>query len=272
MKLPPSTPLAVAVISAGLLIGGTGGAIFTWQGSLDIANTTVANNWAEYNGGGIYSLAQTTLISNTTIVSNYAELNHPDWGHTQPPTTDAGGVYAYSPITLTNTLLAHNGSWLSAGASDCEGPIISTSSLILAPSAGCTITPTASLIGVEPLLGPLADHGGDTLTYNLLPGSPAIDAGALGGCPDHDQRGVFRPQDGDGLNGAACDIGAYEYVNPATSVTATPTTPPTVAAPAAVAGRVEPATVVPNQPSEMPTPTAVPATAPVATSAGAAGL
>jgi hypothetical protein len=211
--------------------GGTGGGIFSWQGALDIANTTIADNWAEYTGGGIHSLSHTALISNTTIVSNYADLNHPFWGHDEPPTTDAGGVYARYPITLTNTLIAHNGSWLSAGASDCEGPISSTNSLILAPSTRCTITATASLIGVEPLLGPLADHGGATLTYNLLPNSPAIDAGALSGCPDHDQRGVFRPQDGDGLNGARCDIGAYEYVNPETSVTATPTAMPTATTP-----------------------------------------
>ncbi len=56
---------------------------------------------------------------------------------------------------------------------------------------------------MDPLLGPLADNGGATQTFALLPGSPAIDAGQSTGCPP-DQRGVVRPQ------GAACDIGAFE--------------------------------------------------------------
>ena len=35
-------------------------------------------------------------------------------------------------------------------------------------------TPT-DLVNTDPLLGPLADNGGPTLTHALLPGSPAID-------------------------------------------------------------------------------------------------
>jgi hypothetical protein len=48
-----------------------------------------------------------------------------------------------------------------------------------------------------------------------LPGSPAIDAGNLGGCTDNfgatlavDQRGAPRPANGAGLT--RCDIGAFE--------------------------------------------------------------
>ena len=61
-------------------------------------------------------------------------------------------------------------------------------------------------------LGPLADHGGPTETHLPLPGSPAIDAGDDAACPETDQRGLPRPQDGDdppdGM--AHCDIGAVE--------------------------------------------------------------
>jgi hypothetical protein len=55
---------------------------------------------------------------------------------------------------------------------------------------------------LDPLLGPLQDNGGPTLTHALLDGSPALDAGTSDGAPPTDQRGV--PRDN------PPDIGAYE--------------------------------------------------------------
>lgn len=62
-----------------------------------------------------------------------------------------------------------------------------------------------------------ADNGGPTQTYALTIDSPALDAGNPNGCTDQsaaalttDQRGSTRPTDGDGMNGARCDIGAFE--------------------------------------------------------------
>lgn len=87
------------------------------------------------------------------------------------------------------------------------------------------------LVDVDPLLGPLWDNGGPTLTHALLPGSPAIDAIPVANCiydddgdpgtPEvtltEDQRGVGRPQ------GVACDIGTYELVSGETTPPPTPT-------------------------------------------------
>ena len=72
--------------------------------------------------------------------------------------------------------------------------------------------------GDDPLLGPLADHGGPTQTHALLPGSPAIDAGdpdivaGENDVPEFDQRGsaytpVFDAYD---IGGERIDIGAFE--------------------------------------------------------------
>ena len=87
------------------------------------------------------------------------------------------------------------------------------------------IETATDILNSDPKLGPLADNGGPTLTYALLPGSPAIDAirpdcsnvvvsletgflaVELDGEPiTRDQRGLPRPQ------GKGCDIGAFEAV------------------------------------------------------------
>ena len=63
----------------------------------------------------------------------------------------------------------------------------------------------------NPLLSVLDYNGGSTKTHALLSGSPAIDAGSNDYCPPIDQRGAFRPFDGNGDGNRVCDIGAYEY-------------------------------------------------------------
>jgi hypothetical protein len=68
-----------------------------------------------------------------------------------------------------------------------------------------------SLNNVDPMLGPLADNGGPTLTMALLPGSPALDAiPPSATMTSVDQRGVARPA------GAGADIGAFELGPPGT--------------------------------------------------------
>jgi hypothetical protein len=79
----------------------------------------------------------------------------------------------------------------------------------LTDDASCGFLATGDLVVGDAMLGPLADNGGPTETHDLLPGTPAIDAGSPD-CPPPttDQRGVARPQ------GAACDIGAVEVPEP----------------------------------------------------------
>lgn len=50
-----------------------------------------------------------------------------------------------------------------------------------------------------------------TSDYHLQAGSACIDSGTTIGAPVRDHDGTTRPLDGDGVNGAAFDMGAYEY-------------------------------------------------------------
>jgi hypothetical protein len=65
------------------------------------------------------------------------------------------------------------------------------------------------------LTGPLF---GQAYGMALAAGSPAIDAGDDAVCPAIDYRGWRRPVDGDGDGDAVCDMGAYEWREPAVRV------------------------------------------------------
>jgi hypothetical protein len=66
----------------------------------------------------------------------------------------------------------------------------------------------------DPGLAAISGYGGISLVHELLPGSPAIDAGQRRTCNREangkDQRGLARFYDGDGDGDFACDAGAVE--------------------------------------------------------------
>lgn len=107
---------------------------------------------------------------------------------------------------LKNTIVTNNiGGNCSVGSSGS----ITSSGHNLSSDTSCDLTGPGDLQWIDPLLGPLGDYGGPTLTHALSLGSPAIDAAS--DCPTTDQRGVARPVDGNSDSLAVCDIGAYEY-------------------------------------------------------------
>jgi hypothetical protein len=69
---------------------------------------------------------------------------------------------------------------------------------------------TGNILDTPPLLFSLSNNGGKTWTHALQSESPAIDAGKPGAGIPNDQRGIQRPQDGDGDGQFVRDIGAVE--------------------------------------------------------------
>ncbi|HEX8683017.1 MAG TPA: LamG-like jellyroll fold domain-containing protein, partial [Ardenticatenaceae bacterium] len=159
-----------------------GGALWN-EGTLSASTSTLSGNSTSAGAGAIAQRGGTLTLNHVTVAENSG--------------TTAGGLHASagSTLHLSDTILANNG-----GQQCVNGGTLATGARnIITSHSGCG-TPLSS---ADPLLGTLGDYGGATMTYPLLPGSPAINQG-IGTCQSsyRDQRG---------LGGvSSCDIGAFE--------------------------------------------------------------
>jgi CSLREA domain-containing protein len=170
----------------------SGGGIDHSGTSLQITNATISGNEASDNGGGLYNRGSATL-THVTLDSNTAN-----------GTGTGGNIFNDEALlTLQNSLVAH-----SPADGNCfnSSGFITSSGNNLEDGNTCAFINAGDQVNTNPLLGPLQDNGGPTLTQALLAGSPAIGQGNDSYCTAVDQRGFFRPATG-------CDIGAYEAVD-----------------------------------------------------------
>jgi beta-glucanase (GH16 family) len=171
-------------------------------GNAMIVNSTLSGNQATgWYGGAIFHTDGLMNINNSTIVENIA----PDYAGAAifvGTFTDASAT-----LNLVNNIVANNTySNCFVGYFGAGAVALNSGGHNIDSDGTCNLTAPGDMPNTDPMVGPLAANGGPTYTHALLAGSPAIDAGDDSVCPATDQRGVIRPQ------GAACDIGAYEFV------------------------------------------------------------
>jgi len=197
---------------------GFGGAIMSLGGTVSLSNSTFTGNTAAFGttggltnalgaGGAIFARNGSVTLRNCTLSAN---------------TALQGGRSIYilgdgtsSTLTIYNTIAGQS----TAGAAEITLNTINSGSAT-ATGANSIVRQAAAVTGVtfqnvNPALGALADNGGPTQTFNLLPASPALNTGdnaQLGGATV-DQRGLARILDDPSVVTDIVDIGAVESSN-----------------------------------------------------------
>ncbi|HNB73360.1 MAG TPA: choice-of-anchor Q domain-containing protein [Acidobacteriota bacterium] len=137
-----------------------GGAIDAGGGTVvELVNCTIVGNSCSINGGGlgvggdvVVSLISCTLAGNTSRFGG-------------------GAIYSFNPnVTCRNTILSQN------TPNNVGGDVVSQGHNLSSDATGGG--GPGDLLNTGALLGPLEHNGGVTQTLALLPGSPAINAGA----------------------------------------------------------------------------------------------
>lgn len=177
------------------------------NGTVHIVNSTFSGNAANggSGGGAIWSNGNPFIMTNSTITGNTSTLLG---GGLSRATTNVNGF-------LRNNIISGN-TGPSPDVSNSAGGLQSQGNNIIGNVGTSTGWIASDLQNVNPMLGPLADNGGPSMTHLPQAGSPAINAGQNcvvdSSCTANnpvvpvaaDQRGVVRPQ------GGTVDIGSVE--------------------------------------------------------------
>lgn len=199
------------------------------NGTVSISGSSVSDNdgpglTAVGLSGAMLTLVNSTISGNTPSPTScsggldvsFSSGTHLEVSHTTVFDNTATGSCAAANIAAGgDAVISHT---VFAGAGTRDLAVVGTpSSLTLdynfvqstggdAALGALLAAGTGNLVGLSPLLGPLADNGGPTLTHLPQAGSPLFDAGVADPAllPATDQRGEAR------LVGAAVDLGSVE--------------------------------------------------------------
>jgi hypothetical protein len=186
---------------------------------LSLVQSTVSDNVATGAAGAVLVGGDGSLLSQTTIS-----------GHVSASSSAGGATISATGVTIHSCTLAHDTKGVlhisdaaTASVSNtvidgyCTGMVDPTSAggNLESPGHSCGFGASDLEDVPNPFLSSLGWFGGPTPVHRPLAESPAIDAPIAGSsCPDLDQRGLSRPQDGDGDGSAVHDIGAVELAAP----------------------------------------------------------
>jgi hypothetical protein len=182
-----------------------GGGLYN-SGTLTITNATLGENFADAGGALSNTASGVATLEHATVVLNDASSSG----------ASTGGLLNAGTVNLKNSIVAG-----SVTGSDCSGAgtFVSRDFNLFGENGATGGCPAGT--DDQVVAGAIASVLNTTLSadplpsYELLPGSPALDAiplSASQNCatPSYDQHNVARPLAGAGTGAVGCDIGAVE--------------------------------------------------------------
>jgi hypothetical protein len=199
---------AVRIVECSILggSGATSTALRVTDTRVTVESSVIASNAGDDGKGAVWVVDSLVELTNSTISGNegLAVFHYPtgyDQGVSLRNCTVIGNggpiesfdYYSYSPLEVRNSIVAGNGpgEQMNFYVPSAQYSLISTGGANQLNGQMGNIVGTTSN-PVDPLVGPLAMNGGTTLSHALLPGSPAIGAGAISGFEAFDQTGKPR--------------------------------------------------------------------------------
>jgi hypothetical protein len=189
-------------------------------------NTTLFSTNVMGSGGTVKTAANNKLtfdsnnITTTTSMNNLGTLVIKSTNLILAGLVNGGGIANNGgTLTMMSAILTNN---FGGFGSDLYGAA-NANHCLLSSNFGATLTGSANIVNVDPMLGPLAANGGPTMTHALPAGSAALNAGSNPAALVNDQRGSGFNRTG----GAGTDIGAFEMLtgSPITATVAFPGSP-----------------------------------------------
>ena len=161
-----SVTIAGTTLSANSVVGYStqGGALYN-VGTAAVYNSTFsANSGSSYYGygGAVQHEGGTLVLRNDTFAGNSAGGAYGSYGGA---ISNGGGT-----VSSSNSILSNN------SPQNCNGTITSLK-YNLDSGSSCSFSAMGDLVNTDPLLGPLQDNGGGSMTHALMASSPALDAG-----------------------------------------------------------------------------------------------
>ena len=202
-----------------------------------INNSTFSGNYADQYAGGIMNEANeggqaTVTVTNSTFADNsscncnfFAGAIFND-GNTQP----GGAMLEMGNTIFKGGLKNPRNIFNQGGVVISDGYNLTNDAGVFNTNGGIgDFNAAGDQINTDPMLGPLRDNGGLSPTHELLPGSPAIDAGdpKFTPPPFFDQRGPSYPRVVNGrIDKGSFEVQSGSTPTPTPSATATPTPTP----------------------------------------------
>jgi len=178
---------------------GAGAGIFNYLGTLNVANTTISQNFTSGpldgstqggGGAGIFNYGGTVSVNNSTITQNYSSVgagienmagtvavtNTTFWGNSASGTGGAIENESSGMLTVTNSTLAKNVALADPAQTIVALPIPGSNSGSQCPPSGCILA-----VGIIGGGGGLRNTGNASLTNVTITGNSVANASTGGG-------------------------------------------------------------------------------------------